>query len=249
MIRVASAAAVAVFAFAAGSADARIKESRWLKDVLVTEYYPAPEAWSTGETVRIPGSGGTQGRIDWLYSAWGMSMEGDGVSLSGKRFHIEGLGSQGWVTKSGRKTEPGRHGWSRGTPYWRDVGWRNRRGAVTYRLNRTGWSNGRGVKHINAAGITFERGPSLPLRYWRSVAVDPQVIPLGSRVFVPRYRDRRGGGCMKAQDVGGAIIGKHIDVYRRAPRNPESSSAYRDEAIYVVPPGKSPGRRAPRCLQ
>ena len=74
--------------------------------------------------------------------------------------------------------------------------------------------------------------------------VDPQIIPLGSRVFVPRYRDCRGGGCMKAQDVGGAIIGTHIDVYRRAPRNPGGSSAYRDEAIYVVPPGESPGRRA-----
>ena len=46
MIRVARAAAGAVFALA-GSADARIKESRWLKDVLVTEDYPAPEAWST----------------------------------------------------------------------------------------------------------------------------------------------------------------------------------------------------------
>jgi len=68
-------------------------------------------------------------------------------------------------------------------------------------------------------------------------------------VFVPRYRDRRGGGCMKAQDVGGAIIGKHIDVYRRAPDHPDGSSAYRDEAIYFVPPGESPGRKAPKCLR
>ena len=39
------------------------------------------------------------------------------------------------------------------------------------------------------------------------VAVDPTVIPLGSEVYVPGY------GLALAEDVGGAIKGKRIDVF------------------------------------
>ena len=38
------------------------------------------------------------------------------------------------------------------------------------------------------------------------VAVDPTVIPFGTRIYVPGY------GIGVAEDTGGAIIGKHIDV-------------------------------------
>ena len=41
----------------------------------------------------------------------------------------------------------------------------------------------------------------------RSVAVDPSVIPLGSRIFI------HGVGYRTADDTGGAIQGKHIDVW------------------------------------
>lgn len=38
------------------------------------------------------------------------------------------------------------------------------------------------------------------------LAVDPRVIPLGSRVYVPHY------GVLIADDTGGAIKGRRIDI-------------------------------------
>lgn len=40
-----------------------------------------------------------------------------------------------------------------------------------------------------------------------TIAVDPGLIPLGSRVFI------KGVGYRVAEDVGGAIKGRHIDVF------------------------------------
>ena len=44
-----------------------------------------------------------------------------------------------------------------------------------------------------------------PLRYG-VIAVDPEVIPMGTRVFIPGY------GEAVAEDIGSAIKGNHIDV-------------------------------------
>ena len=50
---------------------------RWLSGVTITEYWPAPEAWFIGKLVTTPGLSGKH-RIDWLYSAMGVSMQGEG---------------------------------------------------------------------------------------------------------------------------------------------------------------------------
>jgi 3D (Asp-Asp-Asp) domain-containing protein len=85
--------------------------------------------------------------------------------------------------------------------------------------------------------VTFATGPSLPLRFYRSIAVDPGVIPLGSRVYVPAYRDDGYDGWFVAQDTGGAITGHHIDVYRSPPASPaDTGQDLTGQRIFVIAP-------------
>jgi 3D (Asp-Asp-Asp) domain-containing protein len=208
----------------------------WLKSVTVTEYWPAPESWFTGQLVKAPGLPGLH-RIDWLYSATGVSMQGDGIGADGRQYHIQQLGDGGWVTAAGASTSPS-DGWAAGAPYWRAGGyWRNRTKAVTFPLGAGGWSNGTGAKYVPLRGVTFAAGASLPLRYDQSVAVDPGVIPLGSRVYVPAYRHDGHGGWFIAQDTGGAVTGRHIDVYRPPPASSLDSGQYLTaQRIFVIKP-------------
>jgi 3D (Asp-Asp-Asp) domain-containing protein len=211
---------------------------RWLSSTTITEYWPAPESWFRGRLVTAPGLAGRH-RIDWLYSASGVSMQGDGIGLDGRQYHIASLGDSGWVTSDGASTSPSR-GWSAGAPYWRAGGyWRNRRGAVTFPLAGGGWANGAGRRYVPLRHVTFAAGASLPLRFYESIAVDPRVIPLGSRVYVPAYRHDGHGGWFIAQDTGGAINGHHIDVYRPPPPSAGDSGQYLGgERIFVIKPRK-----------
>jgi 3D (Asp-Asp-Asp) domain-containing protein len=216
----------------------RRSPGHWLRRVTVTEYWPAPESWFVGQLVNAPGLAG-QHRIDWLYSASGLSMEGDGIGLDGRQYHIESLGEGGWVTTSGAPTSPS-DGWSAGSPFWRAGGyWPNADRAVTFPLSSGGWSNGPGSKYLPLPGVSFAPGPSLPLRYYQSIAVDPKVIPLASRVYVPAYRDDGHGGWFVAQDTGGAIAGHHIDVFRSPPASSsDAGRALTAQRIYVIKPAR-----------
>jgi 3D (Asp-Asp-Asp) domain-containing protein len=206
--------------------------------VTTTEYYPAPERWFSGRRISAPGLPGAYA-ADWLYSARGVAMEGDGVDRHGRRVHIAQLGSTGWVNAAGRSTVPVCLGkWSDGSPVWLIGGWRNARGSVTFPLASGGWANGRGVRTLSYGGVTFAPNPSLPLRYYHSIAVDPRLIPMGSRVYVPFYKGLGLSGWFVAQDTGGAIKGRHIDVYRPAPSTPTDLGRYMTgQRIYVIPPG------------
>jgi 3D (Asp-Asp-Asp) domain-containing protein len=215
------------------------RKGKWLRGVAVTEYWPVPESWFVGQFVTVPGLAGEH-RVDWLYSAIGVSMQGTGIGLDGQLYHIDSLGDVGWVTLQGHATSPGARGWSGGPPYWRAGGyWRNRLGQVTYRLQASGWSNRTGVKYVPLRGVTFAAGPSLPLKYYQSIAVDPKVIPLGSRVYIPAYRHDGHGGWFIAQDTGGAILGRHVDVYRTPPAAPTDPGLdLTSEKVYVIAPRK-----------
>lgn len=240
------AAGALLVGLAAPAAAKPIARARWLGRVTVTEYYPVPEAWFVGKKVRAPGLT-TKHRIDWLYSATGLSMEGDGIGLDGRRYHIASLGRGGWVDERGKPSVPGARGWRPNPPVWRAGGyWLSRRRRLTFPLDGGGWSNGVGRRYVPLPGVSFALGPSRPLRYYRSLAVDPDLIPLGSRVYIPAYRDTAGGGWFRAEDVGGAIIGRHVDVFRPPPPRAGMSGNYlANQRIYVIPPGRKPGRDAP----
>jgi hypothetical protein len=211
-------------------------KGRWMSRFTLTEYWPAPEAWFVGELVRAPGLPGLY-PIDWLYCASGISMQGEGLGVDGRLYHIAAIGDGGWVTAKGRPTLAS-DGFVAGTPYWRAGGyWRNRSGGVTFPLQRGGWSAGRGRRYVPLRNVSFAVGPSLPLRYYRSIAVDPSVIPLGSRVYIPAYRHDGYGGWFVAQDTGGAIGGRHIDVYRPPPPVATDFGRYDvGQRVFVVRP-------------
>jgi hypothetical protein len=200
----------------------------WLSGFELTEYYPTLESWFVGALVPAPGLPSPH-RIDWLYSAHGLSMEGDGIGLDGQQYHIQSLGAGGWIGQGGSV-------W-----YWRDGGyWKNASGAVTFPLSAGGWSNGAGGSYVPPPrGISFAPGPSRNLSYLRSVAVDPSVIPMGSHIFIPAYQSIN-GGWFEADDTGGAINGRHIDVFRPPPADPNSSDGLglaTGQNVYIVPPG------------
>jgi hypothetical protein len=185
----------------------------------VTEYFPVPERWFTGRRVRAPGIRGRH-RVDWLYSARGLAMEGEGVGLDGRVYHYAGPFGLPWLDGAGRRTRPCFDGsWTRGRPVWLD-----------YRGRR----------------VRFAAGPSRPLAYWRSAAVDRRLIPLGSRIFVRAYCSTPARGWLVARDTGSAIIGRHLDVFRRPPPVPGSARLLRGLRVFVVPPGTRP-RVLPRC--
>lgn len=73
---------------------------------------------------------------------------------------------------------------------------------------------------LDAKRYPFGRGAMLrPLVPWRSVAVDRKLIPIGETLYVPEFDGMllpdgsRHDGCLRADDVGGAIRRRKIDFY------------------------------------
>jgi hypothetical protein len=232
--RVATAVTIAVLALPA-VAQAQLRRPTWLSGVTVTEYQPALESQFVGRMIAAPGIGHLH-HVDWLYSARGVAMEGEGIALSGNWAHIDRVGS-GWINGNGWLTVPGPRGWSNGAPAWLyGTYWVNARGGKTFPGPRSGqWTNGVGQRFHAPEDATFAPGQSRPLTYYRSIAVDPRLIPLGSRIFIRAYRWTRFHGWFVAADTGGAIQGLHVDVFR--PPSPAGRARYlADTSIYVVPP-------------
>ena len=81
----------------------------------------------------------------------------------------------------------------------------------------------------------------MDLKYYRSVAVDLSLIPRGSLVYVPSYKSKNKDGWFRADDTGGAIDGRHIDVYRPPPsRSSDSGNYMTGKKIFVVPKSRIP---------
>ncbi|MFB6467103.1 LysM peptidoglycan-binding domain-containing protein [Cytobacillus sp. Hz8] len=60
----------------------------------------------------------------------------------------------------------------------------------------------KGCSGLTATGFNLKKNPNAKV-----ISVDPKVIPLGSKVYVEGY------GYARAEDTGGAIKGKKIDVF------------------------------------
>jgi 3D domain len=229
------------------SRETLITGPRWLSRTVVTEYYPVPERWFVGRLVQAPGLAGRH-RVDWLYGAAGLAMEGQGVGRDGRLYHFAGPYGQPWVNADGKRTRPCLAGpWTRGRPSWLGFGWRNRSGQVTFPLAGGGWSEGPAARYLAPPDdLRFAPGPSRPVAFWRTVAVDRKLIPFGSRVFVRDYCDTPSRGWFVAGDTGSAIRGHHIDVYRPAPASADDARMLTGRRIFVVPP-RSKLRRRPSC--
>jgi hypothetical protein len=212
----------------------------WLTGVLMTEYFPAPERWFDGRLVHAPGLAGTH-RVDWLYSARGLAMQGEGIGSDGRLYHFAGPYTLTWRNGNGGRTYPCVRApgyWTNGAPDWIGPTGVSRSGQVTYPLADGDWSNGRPVRVVGKkASAQFAPGASLTLSYWHDAAVDPRLIPHGSSIFAPVLCDTAGHGWLLAADTGGAIIGRHIDIFRSPPATPWDDTLLRNQTIFVVPPG------------
>lgn len=91
---------------------------------------------------------------------------------------------------------------------------------ATFYYYHDDWPEGSGT------GITYTGNQCIP---WYTIAVDPDIIPLGSRIFI-------NGREYIADDIGGAIQGYRIDI---AVNSREEAFWYgrRSLRIRVVPPG------------
>lgn len=92
--------------------------------------------------------------------------------------------------------------------------------AYTAGPESTGKYPGHPAYGITASGAYVEEGVT--------IAVDPRVIPMGSRVYI------EGIGYRVAQDTGGAIKGRRIDVYMEDLQEALQFGVKKDVAVYLV---------------
>ena len=60
-------------------------------------------------------------------------------------------------------------------------------------------------------GITYS---GKPVKEWHTIAVDPDIIPLGSKVYIPYFKDYPNKGIFYAEDTGvKGLFG--VDVYMK----------------------------------
>ncbi len=108
-----------------------------------------------------------------------------------------------------------------------DTVYASRGGSVPSELS---YSRSLRVEATAYAGHTITATGTKPVRNsggWSSIAVDRNVIPLGTRVYVENY------GYAIAEDVGGAIKGNRIDLFMNS-ESDANSWGRRNVTIYIL---------------
>ncbi|MFC5406754.1 ubiquitin-like domain-containing protein [Cohnella soli] len=91
-------------------------------------------------------------------------------------------------------------------------------------FSSTGKKKGDSDYGVTASGAVVQEG--------RTIAVDPRVIPIGWWVYI------EGIGFRRAEDTGGAIKGKKIDVYYESESHVDKFGTKRGFKVYVIGPVK-----------
>jgi len=73
----------------------------------------------------------------------------------------------------------------------------------------TEWEDGKLPEH---PAFRVTRSGKIP-KLWKTIAADPTIIPIGSIVYIPDFRDKPNGGIFVVEDIGAVIKGKKIDIY------------------------------------
>ncbi|MBT9282021.1 MAG: DUF348 domain-containing protein [Hydrogenibacillus schlegelii] len=80
---------------------------------------------------------------------------------------------------------------------------------------------------MTAIGVRAKEG--------RTIAVDPTVIPLGSWVYIEGY------GLYRAEDTGGGVRGRMIDLFFEDDRKADAFGYRRGNTVYVIGPHRPEG--------
>ena len=82
------------------------------------------------------------------------------------------------------------------------------------------------AEQCSGTGLAYDGKPAIP---GRTIAVDPNFIPLGSEIFVPGY------GWFKAHDTGSYIKGNRVDIALATNKECFSLGRRNLECIVVTP--------------
>ncbi len=61
--------------------------------------------------------------------------------------------------------------------------------------------------------FSFKYGTGRNVEAWKTVAADPKVLPMGTKIEIEIYKDK---GTFLVTDTGGSVKGQHIDVFAGA---------------------------------
>jgi 3D (Asp-Asp-Asp) domain-containing protein len=85
-------------------------------------------------------------------------------------------------------------------------------------------------KYVHYPTFRITKSGKIPT-VWKTIAADPDVLPIGTVVYIPELKELPNGGFFVVEDTGGKVIGKRIDIYVNDVRLAQKTE---DVTIYIV---------------